>query len=143
MRKYLLVVGANIVLALVQTSFLYNLLPLKYYPNLVFSFGYSFILLGFIDYGFVSLISGGLFLDFAGVSLTGLSSILFTFLSYLGTLVRRFFTNILWVQFLFFFLVNILYLYIINYPLMTFDYFVSAFVSCIFLGFFYWLLKRL
>ena len=50
MRKYLLVVGANIVLALVQTSFLYNLLPLKYYPNLVFSFGFAFVLLGFVDY---------------------------------------------------------------------------------------------
>lgn len=82
MKKVLTIILLNILLVLIQTSFLRELLGDFIAPNLVISFAYALLFMNFEDTSLMSIFIGGLLLDLFGFSIVGLSPLILT-----GTLI--------------------------------------------------------
>jgi hypothetical protein len=91
MRKYVLLILLNIVLALVQTAFLPSFLGAKATPNLVFALGFALLLNAQTELALFSILIGGLFVDFFVIDIIGLSAFLGTASLYSVYLLRNYF----------------------------------------------------
>ncbi|MBT6401785.1 hypothetical protein HN803_08290 [candidate division WWE3 bacterium] len=78
MKKNLTVTFINIILVLIQGSFLRELMGPEIAPNLVIAFAYSLLFMGFEDISLTSIFMGGLFLDLFGFNIVGLSPLVLT-----------------------------------------------------------------
>lgn len=113
MKRVIAFIIINLILVLIQESFLGNLLG-TFTPNLVLAFAFSFLILNLDDIGFMNAFIGGVLLDLFGFETIGLSSLVFV-----GSLMMYFFIRKYlfrgWIFTIFSsFVVNILYLYVVS-----------------------------
>lgn len=75
MKKYLSLILITLFLAILQNSFLLELLGSELNPNLVLALAFAFVIPGNKNSAFFIAFMGGLFLDFLGAGIIGLSSL--------------------------------------------------------------------
>lgn len=90
MKKFLVITFVNILLVLLQSSFLRELVGPSNTPNLVLAFSFSLFFMDFEDMSLMSAFIGGLFLDFFGFSIVGLTPLIITGSLLLFTFVKRY-----------------------------------------------------
>ncbi|KKS21866.1 MAG: hypothetical protein UU80_C0018G0002 [candidate division WWE3 bacterium GW2011_GWA1_41_8] len=90
MKKYISLSFINIVLVLLQTSFLFEFFGSAANPNIVLAFSFSLLFLGRKEEALFSAFVGGLLLDLSGFTIPGLSPLIFLSSIYLGIFIRKY-----------------------------------------------------
>jgi hypothetical protein len=90
MKRFIILFALNIVLVLIQNSFLGELFGFSYSPNLVLALAYSLFFMDLNDLSLMSGFIGGLLLDLFGFSIVGLSALTITGTLVLFTYVKRY-----------------------------------------------------
>lgn len=90
MRKYVVLIFVNILLATLQLSFFSKLLGNGYAPDLILAFAFAFAFLDMNEEAYFSAFAGGLFLDLLGFNIVGSSSVLYVGSVVLFLVVQKF-----------------------------------------------------
>lgn len=138
MNKFLFILGINIILVLIQSSFIVEPNYIYYMPNLVLAFAYSLLLMNRSDIGLLSALIGGLLLDLISFRVIGLSSFSLVLLLLITSYIKKYVFKGIVIQLLLLFLIDLLYLLILNMPnlFIPSDYVISIILTCIFSTFF-------
>ncbi len=78
MKRYLPAFVIVLVIALLQTSFVFEFFGSVWNPNLILALVFSYIAVGKTEIGLFSAFMGGLILDFVGVTTPGASALIFS-----------------------------------------------------------------
>ena len=90
MRNFITLFSVNLILALLQSSFLRELVGVSFTPNLVIAFAASLFFMDLEDLSLMSALLGGIFLDFFGFSIVGLTPLIITGSLVLFTFVKKY-----------------------------------------------------
>ena len=135
MKKYAFIAGVSLILVIIQSSFVVI-------PNLVFALGYALIMRGLYDYGMVSLLLGGLFLDFFLLTNYGVSSFTFVLFAQISFWIKKHFFDGFWIHVFIFIGFSFLYNFVFLETGLHLQILLSL-LSAGFLLFLYWMLSKL
>lgn len=114
MKRVLLLIFMNLILVLLQASFLAEFLGGSLNPNLVVSLAYAFALADDDTSASLSMFIGSFFLDLQGTSIVGLSILFFVLILHLSILLRKTIFKGYGTQILFIFLSTVIYKMLIS-----------------------------
>ena len=109
MNRYLIILIANILLSLFQTSFLNELFGTYLNFNLILAFSFSFLLLDEDELSVFSAFTGGLMLDMLSLGFVGSYAMFLTISLYISYLVKRYIFKSFVFQLILVFIFSVLY----------------------------------
>jgi len=98
MRKNLVIMFVCLIFVIFQESFLLEFFGAALNPNLIIALCFTFIFIDDIDSAMFTALIGGLFLDFLGVSIVGLSSLILILLLVISRWMKKTVFRGIWVQ---------------------------------------------
>lgn len=144
MRKYLLITTLNLILVLVQGSFIWEFFGSLLNPNLIIALCFAFLLIDDHQAAMFSAFIGGLWLDLAGTGVIGLSSVVLLVLVSSAMWIRRTLFKGAWVQGALIIGSTIMFKLILNYPDLFYSWMllIAGGLTCLFSFIFYLVLGR-
>lgn len=143
-RSILLISLINIVLVLLESSFLNTLFDTKIILCLVFSFCIALFVADRAQYAFVSALIGGMLIDLLGVNVIGITPVILIASLVLFTYIRKLFLKNLFVNIFFIYLINIIYMTLTFDPKFSFhpSFLVSATLNLVITSAFVYIIHR-
>lgn len=127
MKKYSIIFGINLILTLLQVSFIGELGSVSYLPNIVVSFGTGLLMTKYVELGLWSLVMGGGFLDILNAQYLGMSSFILSLEGFIAISVGERFTTGNTLRLILLCLGIVIYLYFVNTLSWS-----SAILTCVF-----------
>lgn len=112
----------NLILALIQQSFLHEFFGGGFNPNLVLSLAFAFLLIEEDQLALISAIFGGLFLDLGLVSIIGLSPFIFLMFILFSQIIKRTVFRGVILQILLIIVSTVIYKIFLNFPELQVNY---------------------
>lgn len=116
MRKNIGILFTCLIFVIVQESFLFEFFGASLNPNLIIAFCFSFMLMDDYEGALFTAFMGGLFHDFLGVGIVGLSSMILVLALVFSQWVKKTIFRGMWVQALFIVGFTVVYKLLVSLP---------------------------